>query len=109
MSDAGFVQVITTTDSEDGALALARSAVEARVAACAQVGSPIRSVYWWQGAIEDAQEWPVTFKATAAGYPALEAHIKANHSYDTPEILATAVFAGNAAYLEWIATEAPAK
>jgi periplasmic divalent cation tolerance protein len=97
-----FLQVTTTIDSLEGARALARSAVQARLAACAQISGPIESVYRWQGEIEQAQEWVVVYKAPAAGYPRLEAHIREHHSYDVPEILATAVSQGNPAYLSWV-------
>lgn len=109
MSSTEFVQVTTTTNSRAAAAALARSAVQARVAACAQVGGPIHSTYWWQGAVEVAEEWVVVFKATGAGYAALEAHIREHHSYDVPEILCTAVVAGNPAYLAWVKDETAAR
>jgi Uncharacterized protein involved in tolerance to divalent cations len=98
-------QVITTTDSREAADGLARSAVEARVAACAQVVGPITSTYWWEGKIETAEEWQVVFKTTVERYAALEENIRTHHSYDVPEILCTPVTAGNPAYLEWVTTE----
>jgi periplasmic divalent cation tolerance protein len=54
MAEVHHVQVATTVDSEVAAAELARSAVEARVAACGQVVGPIKSVYRWQGKIENA-------------------------------------------------------
>ncbi|MGW0116996.1 divalent-cation tolerance protein CutA [Streptomyces sp. NPDC003327] len=98
--------VTTTTDSRTKAEALARGAVEARLAACAQVSGPVTSVYHWQRAIETAEEWLVVFKTVEARYEALEAHLLAAHDYATPEILATPVARGSAAYLEWLETEA---
>lgn len=100
-----YVHVVTTVDSNDAALALSKSVVEARLAACAQVSGPINSTYWWNGAVEGAQEWVITFKATATGYAALEQYIREHHSYDTPEILALPVLAGNPQYLNWIRDE----
>lgn len=97
--------VLTTTDSHAKAEELARSAVEARVAACAQISAPVTSVYRWQGAVETAEEWQVLFKTSQDRYEALEAHIKARHSYDTPEIIATPVVRGSADYLRWVAEE----
>ena len=97
-----FIQVTTTTDSLEAARALARSAVESRLAACAQVSGPIESVYRWQGQIEQAHEWVVVFKARASGYQMLENHLKENHSYDVPEIVATAISEGNPPYLSWV-------
>jgi periplasmic divalent cation tolerance protein len=100
-----FLTVMTTTDSEEVAQRLARGAVEARLAACAQVEGPVLSVYRWQGAIESEPEWRVLYKTTAARYEALEAHIRGGHPYETPEIIATEVVRGSAGYLEWLATE----
>lgn len=100
--------VLTTTDSAEKAEALARGAVEARLAACAQVSGPVTSVYHWKQAVETSEEWQVLFKTTEQRYDALEAHLLAAHDYETPEIVATPVVRGSAAYLEWIAAETAA-
>ncbi|MFD9032219.1 divalent-cation tolerance protein CutA [Streptomyces sp. NPDC059567] len=100
--------VLTTTDSAAKAQELARGAVEARLAACAQISGPVTSVYHWRKAIETEEEWQVLFKTTEARYEALEAHLLAVHDYDTPEIVATAVVRASAAYLEWIEAETTA-
>jgi periplasmic divalent cation tolerance protein len=97
--------VLTTTDSPEKAEALARGAVEARVAACAQIAGPVTSVYRWKGGVETAAEWQVLLKTTEARYDALEAHLRAAHDYETPEIIATPVVRGDAAYLRWIEEE----
>ncbi|KAA6224279.1 divalent-cation tolerance protein CutA [Streptomyces albofaciens JCM 4342] len=96
---------MTTTDSAEKAEALARGAIEARVAACAQISAPVTSVYRWENAIETAQEWQVLFKTTEARYAALEAYLLEAHDYDTPEIIATPVTRGGAGYLAWVAAE----
>ncbi|MFF9864007.1 divalent-cation tolerance protein CutA [Streptomyces sp. NPDC013953] len=100
--------VLTTTDSADKARELARGAVEARLAACAQISGPVTSVYHWQNAIETSQEWQVLFKTTEACYASLEAHLTAVHDYDTPEIIATPVVRVSAAYLAWLQRETSA-
>lgn len=105
MNPRDCCQVTTTTDSRTAAEELARGAVEARVAACAQIVGPISSVYWWEGKVDSAEEWLVLLKTTAASYPALEAYIKAHHSYDVPEIVAAPITAGNPAYLDWVRAE----
>ena len=105
MTTYEYCQVSTTTDASEKAEALARSAVEARVAACGQVIGPITSVYRWQGAVETAQEWLVLFKTTAEGVEPLVAHVRAEHSYDVPEIICTPIVAGNPDYLEWLTAE----
>jgi periplasmic divalent cation tolerance protein len=100
-----YLQVQTTTDSRAEAMELARAAVEARLAACAQVAGPIASMYWWEDGIERAEEWLLMLKLPASGYEALADFLAGRHSYDEPEIVATPIVAGSEAYLSWIAEE----
>jgi periplasmic divalent cation tolerance protein len=100
-----YLQVTTTTDSRREAASLARSAVEGRLAACAQLVGPIASTYWWEGEVETADEWMVLFKTTAVRLEELAALITEEHSYDTPEIIATPVTAGGADYLDWVSEQ----
>ncbi len=97
-----YCQVITTVGERSAADTLARSVVEARLAACAQVVGPIESTYWWQGVIETADEWQVAFKTTTARYRALAEHIQSHHPYEVPEVLCLPVVDGGPAYLRWV-------
>ncbi|HCT75943.1 MAG TPA: divalent-cation tolerance protein CutA [Micromonosporaceae bacterium] len=101
--EACLVQV--AVGDHEAALSLARNAVAERLAACAQVGGPIRSVYHWQGAIEEADEWMVSYKTRLSLYPELEQYINEHHSYEVPEIVCIPLTAANSAYLSWIFTE----
>ncbi|TXS55053.1 divalent-cation tolerance protein CutA [Streptomyces sp. t39] len=103
-----LLTVTTTTDSAEKARRLAQGAVEARLAACAQISAPVISVYHWQQAIESAEEWQVLFKTTPACYDALEAHLTAAHDYDTPEIIAVPVVRAAAGYTAWVRAETTA-
>lgn len=105
MATDGWLTVLTTTDAVEKAEALARGAVQARVAACAQISGPVTSVYRWKGTVETAAEWQVLFKTTGARYDALEAYLREAHDYDTPEIVATPVVRGSADYLRWLEEE----
>ena len=100
-----FLQVQTATDSRAEAVEIAQAAVEARLAACAQVAGPIASTYWWEDELERAEEWLVIFKLPADRYQALADFLSEHHSYDEPEIIATPIVDGSAAYLSWIAEE----
>jgi periplasmic divalent cation tolerance protein len=94
--------VYMTAPSEDVALRLARSAVEARLAACGNLLPQIRSVYRWKGEICDDPEVLVLFKTTAEHLDALREHLVAAHPYDCPEVIAVPVVAGHAPYLVWV-------
>lgn len=99
------VQVVTTTETREEADRLTRSAVERRLAACAQVIGPVSSTYWWNGTVETASEWQCLLKTTAARLEELRAHLESEHGYETPEIIATPIVGGSAAYLDWIERE----
>jgi periplasmic divalent cation tolerance protein len=107
MADLGaaYLQVQTTTDSRAEAMELSRAAVESRLAACAQVAGPVASMYWWDGALERAEEWLVLFKLPADRYDELAAFLTDRHSYDEPEIVALPIVNGSAAYLSWMREE----
>lgn len=96
------VVVITTTDSADAAAELGRALVERRLAACAQVVGPIRSIYRWEGAIHDDPEWQCHIKTTADRVDEVTAHVLANHPYDEPEVIALPVLGGSPGYLGWV-------
>jgi periplasmic divalent cation tolerance protein len=100
-----YLQVQTTTDSRAEAMELARAAVAARLAACSQVAGPIASTYWWNDEIERAEEWFVFFKLPADRYAELAAFLVEQHSYDEPEILATAFVEGSPSFFTWLTEE----
>lgn len=98
------VIVSTTLDSAEAARVLAASAVEARLAACVHI-LPLTSVYRWEEAIQTDQEWRLECKTAADRVTELLAHLRAGHSYDTPELIVTPIVGGSADYLEWVAAE----
>jgi len=100
-----YVQVATSTATQEEARQIARISVERRLAACAQVLGPVTSTYWWHGGIETAGEWLCLLKTPASRFEALAAQIRAEHSYDTPEITATPISHGSPDYLAWIGRE----
>jgi periplasmic divalent cation tolerance protein len=96
------LQVTTTTDNRDAALDLARSAVEAQLAAGAQVSGPVTSVFWHKGEFGTGDEWQVILKTVRERYADLEAHLLARHPWDNPEISAVSLAAGSSGFLEWV-------
>ena len=96
------VIVTSTWPTEADAARAAEVAVAERLAACAQVTGPIRSVFRWEGKVDQATEWYCHFKTTAERYAALEARLRALHPYEVPEIVAVPLVAGSAPYLAWI-------
>ena len=99
------ILVFTQMPDRASALALARSLVESRVAACVSVGAPVESLYHWQDKIETAQETPLVVKTRQSRYHEVETAIRAQHPYELPEIVAVPVADGLAPYLQWIVDE----
>jgi periplasmic divalent cation tolerance protein len=97
-----FIQITTTTDTEELALQIAGKLVEKKIAACAQVSGPITSIYEWKGKIEKAREWYCVIKTRKNLYRKVEEAIKALHPYEVPEIIALPILEGYKDYLDWI-------
>lgn len=96
---------LSTTDDEESAGALARRLLEERLAACVNIVPGIRSMYWWQGRIEEGAECLLVIKTTWARWPALKARLPQLHAYDVPELIATELTDGLEPYLRWLVSE----
>ena len=80
--------IYTTWPDAESARAFAAEAVEARLAACANILGPMISVYRWQGAVEQAAETPMLLKTTSEVVEALRSRFQASHPYETPAFVA---------------------
>jgi periplasmic divalent cation tolerance protein len=99
---SGYLQVSTAAATREEAVRLAGSAVEAGLAAGAQVVGPVVSVFWHEGQYGEGEEWQVVLKTTEGRYAELEARLLAEHSWTNPEVSAVPITAGAAAYLDWL-------
>jgi periplasmic divalent cation tolerance protein len=97
--------VFVTASSLDEARRLAKAAVEARFAACANIIPGVESHYWWQGKLETGAECLVIFKTCQTLLGELEATIRQHHSYRCPEFVALAPEAVAADYRAWWESE----
>jgi periplasmic divalent cation tolerance protein len=103
MTDA--VVVLVTAPTAERAAEIARAVVEERLAACGNVVPGLRSIYRWEGKIQDEPEALLVLKTTRDRFEALRARLVALHPYQVPEVIALPVEAGSAPYLAWIAAE----
>ena len=87
------------------ALRIGRAVVEERLAACANILDGMRSVYWWQGAVQEGGEAVLILKTTDDRLGALIDRVRALHSYDCPCIEALSVVGGKQGFLDWVASE----
>jgi periplasmic divalent cation tolerance protein len=96
------IVVLSACDSEESAAGLARMLVERRLAACVNIVAGARSVYRWQGKIEEAGEWLLVIKSRRDLFAQVREAIAAEHSYEVPEVIALPVVEGSEAYLAWV-------
>jgi periplasmic divalent cation tolerance protein len=99
------IVVLITAPSEEEAAKIARALVEERLAACANIVKHIRSVYRWEGKIEDDPEVLIVAKTREALFEALEKRVRELHSYSVPEVIALPIVQGSEAYLKWLEEE----
>lgn len=99
------VVVSVSVPDEEVAGRVCDHVVRERLAACAQVGGPIRSTYRWKGEVEVEAEWMVTIKTRRARLEALVTAVRALHPAEVPEIVAVPVVGGDPEYLDWVRAE----
>ena len=99
-----FGIVLTTVATPDDARRLADGLLEQRLAACVQILA-IQSAYRWKGAVQREPEQLLLIKTRVALYSAVEAHLRAHHPYEVPEIVLVPIAAGSPDYLRWLAAE----
>ncbi len=100
MTDA--VTILTTAGSAEEADRIAEVLLNEGLAACVQI-TPVRSRYVWKGAVQREDELLLLVKTRATLFEPVRARIRSLHSYETPEIVALPVSAGDPDYLAWIA------
>lgn len=96
-----IIEIRTTFQRRDDALACAERLVRERFAACVQVDGPITSVYRWEGTVETTEEFRCTCKTSRQRATDCTAAILAAHAYQTPEVIISEARA-TPAYANWV-------
>jgi periplasmic divalent cation tolerance protein len=99
------VVVLITFSNENEAAEIAGEIVNAGLAGCANIIRNVRSIYRWQGKVQDENEVLMVLKTQTGLFSALEAKVKELHSYAVPEIIALPVVEGSEKYLDWLRQE----
>jgi len=105
MADA--LELHVTMPDKERAISLARALVDEGLAACVNVVPGVRSIYRWEGKLQEDEEVLCLIKTRAAVFDRARARILELHPYDVPEILAFAVDDGSPAYLDWLRKSTP--
>ncbi|KAM9314024.1 protein CutA homolog isoform 1-T1 [Pholidichthys leucotaenia] len=98
-----FVTCPNDTQARD----LARGIVEKKLAACVNILPAIKSIYEWQGKIEEDNEVLLMIKTRSSKVPALAEYVRSNHPYEVAEVISLPIEQGNPPYLKWIGDIVP--
>lgn len=97
--------VLCTVPSREVAETLARTAVDARLAACVNVVPSVTSIYRWEGKVTSEAEVLLVCKTVRGRVEALMTALRARHPYTLPELIVLPVTGGHAPYLDWVRSE----
>ena len=98
-------EVVVTAESIDWLADFTRRLVTDRLAACGQHITTVRSIYRWQGTVEDETEARVALHTRVSLVPRIVERAAAEHPYDVPCVIAVPVVAGNPSYVQWVLDE----
>lgn len=94
--------VLTTAGSEEEARKIGRALVERLLAACVNIVPRVKSIYRWEGEIEEAEEWLMIVKTTQPAFERVREAIIELHSFELPECIGISIDEGSVSYLSWI-------
>lgn len=103
------MKVVLSNCPPAAAEGIARALVERRLAACVNIIPGVRSLYWWDGAVQDDTESTLVIKVRAQAVRAMKAALLELHPYDVPEVvvLPVEVADSHGAYVEWVRSLRP--
>ena len=104
--DAEDLRILLVTAPADAARPVADRLLDERLAACVNLLPGARSLFWWDGKKDEAEETLLVVKTRADLVDRATAAIVDAHPYDVPEVLALPVVAGHPPYVDWALREA---
>jgi len=94
--------ILASYGNEVEATAMVRDLIEDRLIACGNILPGMRSIYCWEGEVQEEEEVLVMLKTTDSMSSSVVSRIVDDHSYDTPEVIKLAVEDGYEPYLTWV-------
>ncbi|MBI5198732.1 MAG: divalent-cation tolerance protein CutA [Nitrospirae bacterium] len=96
------IVVIITASNEDEAVRISKALLEEKLVACVNIHPKVRSLYWWEGKIQDEGEAMMIIKTRRGLLGDIIKKVKEIHSYTVPEIIALPIIEGSEDYLRWV-------
>ena len=99
--------IFITAETEEEADKIADVLIKQKKAACVSIIPRLKSLFWWRGKIDSADEALLLVKTEECFLDDVVKLVKGLHSYEVPEVVAVPVLGGNEEYLEWIRSSLP--
>lgn len=100
-----IILVYIPCPTPEAARSIAQTAIQEKLAACANIMAPMQSVYMWEGALQTTEETVCLLKTQAERFSALRQRVEELHPYEVPCILSIPVELGNTPFLQWVINE----
>ena len=100
-----FIVVLVTAPNETEAARIAQALVGERLAACVNIVGSVRSIYRWQGKVEDDSEALLVIKTRKDMFDTIKERVIELHPYEVPEVISLDIAGGSEKYLSWLAAE----
>ena len=97
-----YIIILITAKDKKEADKIAKKLIKSKLAACVNIVGGIKSLFWWQGKVDQAKELLLIVKSRKEKFAKIAKLVKAIHSYAVPEIIAIPVVCGFQPYLNWI-------
>lgn len=97
-----YIVVFITASNQKEASNIAKALLENKLVACVNILDKVKSIFWWQGKIDQAQEALLIVKSKKSELNKIIKLVKSIHSYQVPEIIASPIIGGNQSYLRWL-------
>ncbi len=102
VNNSSFIIVLCTVPDEKNARHISQILVDEKLAACCNIISGLKSVYFWENKRQEESEILLLIKSRRDLFTQLENRIRSEHPYSVPEIIALPVIDGNREYLNWV-------
>jgi periplasmic divalent cation tolerance protein len=99
------VVILITTSMDEEAERIANKLLTQRKAACVNIIPKVRSLFWWKGELDSADEAVLIVKTKASLVDQIVSLVREAHSYEVPEVIALPLIGGNRDYLNWMSDE----
>ena len=100
-----MIYIFWTCASQEEAETIIRALLDQKLIACGSILPNVRSLYRWEGRIEEGLEVKVILKSISDHFEKIKSYIEKHSSYDVSEILQVDISQGNPSYIEWVKEE----